>query len=103
MLIEITEALIKEKIFPRNARGVYEKEYKKWNDRVDSYEDYIMAVVKTYLKNIKGVKHSDFSKVAKKVISENNNKVYVYTRDLVKELKKKIIICSQYPIHHRSW
>ena len=89
LLIEVTEALIKEKIFPKNAREIYKKEFRQWTERKGSYEDYIMAVVKAYLKNIKGVKHKDFSKVAKKVIAENNNKVYIYTRDLVKELKKK--------------
>lgn len=89
LLIEVTEALIKEKVFKSGARSGYEKEFKQWTEREGSYEDYIMAVVRTFLKNIKGVKHGDFSKIAKKVIAENNNKVYVYTRDLVKKLKKK--------------
>lgn len=89
LLIEITEALINEKVFSIKARNGYIKEYKKWTERTGTYEDYIMAVVRTFLKNIKGVKHSDFSKVAKKVIALNNNKVYVYTRDLVKKLKQK--------------
>lgn len=89
LLIEVTEALIKEKIFPKNARGIYKKEFKQWTERKGSYEDYIMAVVKAYLKNIKGVKQKDFLKIAKKVIEENNDKVYTYTRDLVWELKKK--------------
>ena len=88
LLIEITESLIKENIFPEKVRGTYEKEFKQWNDREGSYEDYIMAVVKAFLANIKGIDHSVFSKVAERVITENNNKVYIYTRDLVKELKK---------------
>ena len=88
LLIEVTEALINKEVFPKVARMGYEKEYKKWLEREGTYEDYIMAVVKTFLKNIKGVKHSDFSKIAKTVIADNNNKVYVYTRDLVKKLKK---------------
>lgn len=89
LLIEITEALIKEKIFPTKARGTYEKVYKKWNEREGSYEDYIKAVVETYMKNIKGVNYNVFSKIAKRVIAKNNDKVYIYTRDLVKKLKKK--------------
>ena len=89
LLIEVTEALINEKVFSLKARAGYTKEYKNWVERKGSYEDYIMAVVRTFLKNIKGVEHKDFSKIAKKVIDANYNKVYVYTRDLVKKLKKK--------------
>jgi len=88
LLIEVTEALVNEKIFPLKARAGYAKEYKQWSEREGSYEDYIMAVVRTFLKNIKGVEHKDFSKVAERVIALNYNKVYVYTRDLVKKLKK---------------
>ena len=89
LLIEVVEALIKDGVFPIDARGGYSGEYKKWIEREGTYEDYIMAVVGTFLKQIKHIRHDDFTKIAKKVIAENNNKVYIYTRDLVKELKKK--------------
>ncbi len=89
LLIEITEALVQEGLFPKEARNVYAKAYENWANRKDSYEKYIGAVIKAFEKNIKGVQHGDFVKVAKKVISFHRNRVYRYTRELVKDLKKK--------------
>lgn len=89
LLIEVTKALIQEKIFPIKVENVYKEAYKKWSERKGSYEDYIMAVVDAFLHNIKGVKHKDFARIAKNVIAFHRNRVYRYTRDLVKELYKK--------------
>lgn len=89
LLIEITEALIFEKIFSTEVKDVYKQAYKKWSERKGSYEEYIMAVVDAFKQNIKGVKHDDFVRIANKVITANHNRVYRYTRDLVTELKNK--------------
>lgn len=89
LLIEITEALIEEGIFPKKVRGIYTKAYESWSNRKDSYEKYIDAVINAFNQNIKGVRYSDFVKVAKNVIVPHQNRVYRYTRELVKDLKKK--------------
>jgi len=89
LLIEITEALIQDGLFPKEAKNVYAKAYEDWANRKDSYDKYIGAVIKAFEKNIKGIKYDDFSRIAKKVIAFHKNRVYRYARDLVKELKKK--------------
>ncbi len=89
LLIEVTETLIKEKVFPENTKEIYKQALRRWNDREGEYGDYIDAVVKVFIQNIKGVDFTVFTKVVEKTITENNNKVYTYTRDLIKELKKK--------------
>ncbi|MCX6782039.1 MAG: HAD family phosphatase [Candidatus Magasanikbacteria bacterium] len=89
LLIEITEALVQEGLFPVAARSGYAKAYKKWSDRKGSYEKYIDAVIVVYVKYIKGVSRVDFMKVAKKVGYFHKNRVYRYTRKLVKDLKNK--------------
>ncbi len=89
LLIELTEDLIQEGIFPLKAEDIYKRAYKKWTDRKGSYEDYIMAVVEAFLKHINGVKYKDYEKIAKKVITFHRNRVYRFTRDLVRELHKK--------------
>ncbi len=89
LLIELTETLIREKIFPQKTHNIYDKAYKKWHERKGSYEEYIGAVVNAFQQNIKGVKHKDFIKIAKNVIVAHHNKVYRYTRDLVKKLQNK--------------
>lgn len=89
LLIEITEALVQEKIFPKQARAIYAKAYKNWLDRKGSYEDYIGAVIKSFDRHIRGVRQDQFLKVARKVVGFHQDRVYRYTRDLIKDLKKK--------------
>jgi len=89
LLIEVTEALVQKGLFPLEMKNVYKKAYKNWADRKDSYDKYIDAVVKAFEKNIKGVDHSNFLKMTKRIVDFYKNRVYRYTRDLVRELKKK--------------
>lgn len=89
LLIEITEALIQEGIFPKKVGDVYIKSYENWSNRKGSYEKYIGAVVNAFEKNIKDVRYDDFVKIAKNVVVFHQNRVYRYTRELVEDLKKK--------------
>lgn len=89
LLIELTEALIQERLFPENTRKVYAKHYKNWLDRKDSYEKYIGAVVRAFEQNIKGINRKDFLKVADYVKGFHKDRIYRYSRDLIKKLKKQ--------------
>lgn len=89
LLIELTDALIQEGIFPAAARMQYAREFKAWVDRKGSYDDYIFGVIRAFVRYIKGVRYADFSRVAKKVIAFHKNRVYRYTRDLVRDLKRR--------------
>lgn len=89
LLIELTDALVQEGVFSATAREMYVDAYKNWSDRKDTYEKYIGAVIKAFEQNIRGVTEADFSRVAEKVVLFHQNRVYRYTRDLVKELQVK--------------
>jgi HAD superfamily hydrolase (TIGR01490 family) len=89
LLIELTEALIHEGIFPASVAGEYVKARAKWLNREGSYDDYIMAVVKAFEAKIKGVSKADFTRVARSVVKANGKRVYRYTRGLVSDLQKK--------------
>jgi len=89
LIIEIVHALLEEGIFASVTEKIYLRAYKKWLDRRDSYEKYINAVVKAFRKNIKNVSYDCFSKIADKVVTFYKDRVYRYTRDLIKKLKKK--------------
>ncbi len=89
LLIEMTEALIQEGLFPEAAGTIYAKAYENWANRKDSYDKYIYAVIVAYEKYIVTVKEKDFQRVAKKVLAFHHKRVYRFTRDLVKDLKKK--------------
>jgi len=100
MVIELVETLIEEGVFSKEAAKEYEKEYRTWFEREGGYEEYIHAVVKTFMKNIKGVHYGTFSDIAKQVVQRQQKRVYRYTRDLVRRLKKDgyfLLAISQSP------
>lgn len=89
LVIELTEALIQVGIFPRSAEKIYEKEHQNWMDRRGDYEKYIDAVVAAFGKFIKGKDVKKVNKISEQIINFHKNRVYVYTRDLVKQLRRK--------------
>ena len=89
LVVELVEAMIQAGIFKPNVRKVYAASFKRWLNREDDYEKYINAVVKAYINNIHGIEYKKYSKLANKVIKFHSNRVYKYTRDLIKNLKTK--------------
>ncbi|KKU15490.1 hypothetical protein A3A20_02255 [Candidatus Wolfebacteria bacterium RIFCSPLOWO2_01_FULL_45_19] len=88
-LIEITEALVNEGVFPPNVRSIYVNAYRKWLHRRGNYRDFIDRVIFAFEKHIKGVPKKTYLKVAKKVVSFHKKRVYRYTRDLIGELRRR--------------
>lgn len=89
LLIQIVERLIFIGAFPESVRDEFEKPRLRWLNRKGDYDDYIGAVVKTFLKHIKGMQYKVLADAAEIVVEEHKNHVYRYTRDLLKDLKKK--------------
>lgn len=89
LLIETTEALINEGVFPVSARAMYARAYRDWLDRKGDYRDYIDRVVASFEKYIRGVSKKDFMRVMNKVVAFHKNRVYRYTRDLIRRLKRR--------------
>lgn len=94
LLIELVEALIQEDIFPKTAKKSYSDAYSKWLAREGSaatgfsYYEYLEKVIRAYVTNLKGVRRADVWRVAEKVLSFHRVRVYRFTRDLIKELRK---------------
>lgn len=100
LIIELVDALIEHDLFPKEMKSEYEREYKKWVNRKGTYEDYIVALVKAFMKHFKGMYYGDFIEVTKHVLEHKKDRVYRYTRDLVKDLKKReyyMLAISQSP------
>lgn len=89
LLVELVEALVTKKIFPAAARRTYFRAYRRWLERRDSYEKYIRAVIRAFDHHLKGVKEKDFVSIARQVAIFHENRLYRYTRDLIRELKRK--------------
>ncbi len=89
LLIEIVEELIEVGLFPSEARDGYESYHQLWQDRSDSYDKYIMAVVDSFNQYIRGINYSDFLTTVEKMMERKKNRNYRYTRELVKKLKQE--------------
>ena len=89
LVIELTEAFIQAGIFPASTKKAYKKAYLDWVDRRGGYEKYINSVVLAFGKYIKGKNVKKVNSISEKVISFHRNRVYVFTRDLIRELRRK--------------
>lgn len=89
LLIELVNALVAGGIFPRAASAEFAREKIAWLDRKGDYESYIIAAVDVFRAHIKGVAYNDFNRAAKEVVAEQKDRVYRFTRDLIRKLKKK--------------
>lgn len=89
LLIELVDALIADGIFPPRAQKMYEKAHSDWLDRKADYEQYISAVVRAFMKHIRGVSYTDFVRVSRKVIAIHRSRTYRYTRNLVRRLQRQ--------------
>ena len=89
LLIELVNGLIDENIFSKDVYKEIENDYLAWLDRKGSYENYILKVVKIFIRNIKGCREKDMALVIEKVLNSQKDHVYRYTRKLIEDLKKK--------------
>jgi len=89
LLIQLVEQLIKNGTFPKSARSAYEREQRKWLEREGDYGAYIDAMVRAFKKNLKGMHYGELVDASEQVVAEQEKYVYRYTRDLLKELKRK--------------
>ena len=89
LMLELVERLIEKGVFPKETRDVYEEDRRLWLDRKGDYQEYVKKVVEAFCRQIKGVPFEAVANAAGEVIEEKKDRVYRYTRDLVRDLKKK--------------
>ena len=100
LLIELVDRLVEDGIFPKTATAEFAREKLAWLDRKGDYESYILAVIGVFMRHIKGVSYKDFDRVGEEVVAAQEKRVYRFTRDLVKKLKKQkyfLLAISQSP------
>jgi HAD superfamily hydrolase (TIGR01490 family) len=88
-LRELLENLISFGIFPNQARAYYTHAYLNWLDRKGSYEVYLEGIIKAYKRYIRGVQQHTVWDAARHVMDFHEHRVYRFTRNLVRDLKKK--------------
>lgn len=87
LLIELVEELVERGLFPEEAKEIYAGPKQDWWNRKGEYAPFVRNVVLAFSKYAKGLPYGDVADVAGEVIEANRDRVYRYTRDLLKELK----------------
>lgn len=75
--------------------------FSKWSKRMGSYDDYLMKMVDIYNRSLKDVQPSQMEHIAKRVIEQQGDYVYVFTRERIrmhKEKGHKVIAISGSPL-----
>ena len=89
LFIQLVERLIERGHIPEEMHNTYAREQSKWVNREGTYDEYIRAMVDASEKYFKGVYYGDFRDAAQYVVEAQWKRVYRYTRDLLKELKRR--------------
>lgn len=89
LLVEVVERLIFVGAFSEEVQDEFERQHEKWLNREGDYEEYIQAVVRSFLKHLKGMQYKVLADAAEVVVEDHRKRVYTYTRDLLDELKRK--------------
>ena len=100
LVIELNDMLIEYGVFPKIVEKELEDCYTNWLDRKGEYEEYLDKLVEIFDSRIMGRLNYDVKKASEAVIEEQKNRVYRYTRDLVKKLRDShtLIAISGSPI-----
>lgn len=94
LMTQLYLALVREKIFPPEAERRVTAKFRAWTDRNGSYRDYIMSVVHAYERHIVGVRPAVIERLANRIIREQKNRVYAYTRNLVEKLRQTHLLVA---------
>lgn len=88
LVIQLILELVKKEVFPEEVLDIMEEDYLAWLNRHGSYENYINQIVKIYYTSIRGSRKTDIDSAVRHVLTVQKDRVYRYTRDLIRKLKK---------------
>lgn len=89
LFIQLVRRLIEQKKLPESMYRAYAREEKKWVNREGSYDAYVAAMVHASEHYFQGLSLDAFSESARFVVDAQWKHVYRYTRDILKDLKKR--------------
>lgn len=100
ILIALVDRLIERGSFPKSTRLHFAREREMWLNRKGDYELYIERLVEAYMRAIRGVHYGEVKDATKEIYEHMGGRVYRYTRDLIKRLKRQhyyLLAISQSP------
>ena len=91
LFMQIVDELIARKHLPSDYRSQLDLKYEEYKKRKhkDAYKDYTQLSVDILLKNLKSIPVNGYRSAVDAVVLRNSDYMYVYTTNLIKELKAK--------------
>ena len=89
LFLDLVDKLIENGVFPKETRDAYETERTCWLDRKGDYRTFVEKAVAVFGEQLKGVRYEDAADAAGEVVEAKKDRVYRYTRDLIKKLKSE--------------
>ncbi|MGH4051442.1 MAG: HAD-IB family hydrolase [Clostridium sp.] len=102
LITEVFKKLIKSELI-ENDRWYKEVKpfFVKWDKRIGNYDNYLLKMADIYSEAIIGLHRSQIEFIAKQIVKQKGDRVYTYTRDIIKWHKSQghiIITISGSPI-----
>ncbi|BAH06493.1 HAD-IB family hydrolase [Clostridium kluyveri] len=102
LITEVFKKLVKYEIIPGERWYKEVKpEYERWDKRKGNYDNYLLKMANIYIEAIKGLHRSQIEFIAKTVVAQKGDRVYSYTRDMLKwhkENKHIVVTVSGSPV-----
>jgi len=97
---ELLTELVYSGVFTKTTREELTEMYGDWVNQRHTYEQHRDKMVELYKENIVGCREADIKKIAKKVVGLNSQRVYIFTKGLIEELRRDhhLVIISGSPI-----
>jgi HAD superfamily phosphoserine phosphatase-like hydrolase len=97
---ELLTELVFSGVFARTSKKKITKMYGDWVNKRISYEQHRDAMVRLYQENLVGCKEADIKKVAQKVAKINSERIYIFSKNLIQELREKyhLLVISGSPV-----
>lgn len=81
----IRTEIIEEDLWYNEVREKYDR----WDRRIGNYDDYLLKMAEIYVEAVKGLHRSQIEFIAQKVVDQNGDRVYTYTRDRIQKHKEE--------------
>ncbi len=91
---ELLDELVYMKIFSREVKNQLVMAYGNWLNNEGTYDAYREKLVKLYEENLRGCKKFDIEKAAEIVTRFNIKRIYVFTHDLIKEIRNNYLLVA---------
>ena len=89
LLAELLKELVVREMFPKSVAKLYEGNEGELQNKKGEYGPYMRKLIDAFAVHAKGIPYGDIADIAGELIEANRERTFHYTRDLVRELKKK--------------